>query len=87
MPPSNTQSKSLSNTHSNTHSNEGRSPLRELMQSGRSITDIKKEEIPPIAKSHFEKALSRVRASVQQSELEEYERQLRQLDEEDYPSP
>jgi SpoVK/Ycf46/Vps4 family AAA+-type ATPase len=44
------------------------------MQSGRSITDIKKEEIPPIAKSHFEKALSRVRASVQQSELEEYEK-------------
>lgn len=48
-------------------------PLRELMFTGRDIASIKVDEIPPVALKHMEKALSRVRSSVQPSELVAYE--------------
>ena len=50
-----------------------RSPLRGLMTAGRDINSIQQEEIPPISLTHLEKALSRVRSSVQPSELVAYE--------------
>ena len=50
-----------------------RAPLRMLMQSGISITNIQLEDVPPIAAAHFAAALMRVRSSVQPCELAEYE--------------
>ena len=48
-------------------------PLRELMSKGRDIASIKVDDIPPVAEKHMDEALTRVRSSVQPSELVAYE--------------
>jgi hypothetical protein len=42
----------------------GRAPLRQLISSGVELEKVLKDEVPAISLKHFEKSLSRVRASV-----------------------
>ena len=51
-----------------------RGPLRDMLASGREIVSILVDEVPTLAAKHFDAALQRVKSSVLQADLVEYEK-------------
>lgn len=50
-----------------------RGPLRDMLSSGRDLAAIQADEVPALAATHFDAALTRVRSSVLQADLVQYE--------------
>lgn len=51
-----------------------RGPLRDMLASGREIVSILVDEVPTLAAKHFDAALQRVKSSVLQADLVEYQK-------------